>query len=336
MEEEKQFAKMLYFEEDEINKENTRKKQVFITKRINGEEKHNKKRETKEVKEEKRDIFNFDDEIIIVQNKKVKQTEEKANVRKKVSKKPKKKKKKSKAIVKIITIIILIIVAAIILLVTPIFNITQITVTGNEQVSNERIISLSGLKKGDNIFNNIKKRVITNIEEEPFIESAEITRKLPGTIQIKVTERTIDYQLKLINGYIYINKQGYILEKSETKVNLQIIEGFSTKEEELINGKRLNQNDLLSLNTIIKITDAAKNLEIDDKITSINIENKEEYTLYIETENKIIYIGDGSNIQNKMLYIKTILEKEKGKSGRIFINGDLNKGFKPYFREEEI
>ena len=35
MEEEKQFAKMLYFEEDEINKENTRKKQVFITKRIN-------------------------------------------------------------------------------------------------------------------------------------------------------------------------------------------------------------------------------------------------------------------------------------------------------------
>ena len=70
MEEEKQFAKMLYFEEDEINKENTRKKQVFITKRINGEEKHNKKREPKEVKEEKRDIFNFDDEIIIVQNKK--------------------------------------------------------------------------------------------------------------------------------------------------------------------------------------------------------------------------------------------------------------------------
>lgn len=335
MEEEKQFAKMLYFEEDEINRENTRKKQVFITKRINGEEKHNKKREPKEVKEEKRDIFNFDDEIIIVQNKKVKQTEEKSNVRKKVSKKPKKK-KKSKAIVKIITIIILIIVAAIILLVTPIFNITQITVTGNEQVSNERIISLSGLKKGDNIFNNIKKRVITNIEEEPFIESAEITRKLPGTIQIKVTERTIDYQLKLINGYIYINKQGYILEKSETKINLPIIEGFATKEEELINGKRLNQNDLLSLNTIIKITDAAKNVEIDDKITSINIENKEEYTLYIEKENKIIYIGDGSNIQNKMLYIKTILEKEKGNSGKIFINGDLNKGFKPYFRKEEI
>jgi len=35
-----------------------------------------------------------------------------------------------------------------------------------------------------------------------------------------------------------------------------------------------------------------------------------------------------------MLYIQRILENEEGKTGTIFVNGNLSSGFKPYFREE--
>lgn len=371
MEEENQFTKMLYFEEDEIDKKNTKTKQVFITKRINGKEAHNEKIIPQE--EEKEEIFNFDDDEHILEStqnrrenntrtrhrKKAKRYDEKGRNKKESTRKSKnienskeekrEKKKKSKkekqaedkkikaGIIKIVMVILLIIVAIIILLVSPIFDITHIEVVGNNQISAERIVSLSGLKVGDNIFNNIKMRIITNIEEEPFIENVQIERNLPGTIQIKVQERNIDYQLKLINGYIYINKQGYILEKAEKEVNnIILIEGYKTPEETLLNSKRVAQDDLLSLNTIMKLTESAKNLEVKDKITSINIENKDDIVIYSKSENKLIYIGDGSNIQNKMLYIKSILEKEEGKSGKLFINGDLNKGFKPYFREEEV
>ena len=31
---------------------------------------------------------------------------------------------------------------------------------------------------------------------------------------------------------------------------------------------------------------------------------------------------------------KAIIEKEKGKEGDIFVNGDLNNKFQPYFREK--
>ena len=37
-----------------------------------------------------------------------------------------------------------------------------------------------------------------------------------------------------------------------------------------------------------------------------------------------------------MTYVKIILDKEKEKTGRIFVNGDINNGFKPYFREESL
>jgi len=35
-----------------------------------------------------------------------------------------------------------------------------------------------------------------------------------------------------------------------------------------------------------------------------------------------------------MLYILAIIEKEKDKEGDIFVNGDLNNKFQPYFREK--
>jgi len=77
----------------------------------------------------------------------------------------------------------------------------------------------------------------------------------------------------------------------------------------------------------------AKTSEIDNLISTISMKNNE-YILELNKENKIVYLGDATDLTNRMTYIKIILEKEKGKIGRIFVNGDINNGFKPYFREE--
>ena len=76
-----------------------------------------------------------------------------------------------------------------------------------------------------------------------------------------------------------------------------------------------------------------KEYELQEKITSINIANKNEYSIYLEEEKKRIHLGDNSNLSNKMLYANAIIEKEKGKAGEIFANGELNNKFKVYFRE---
>lgn len=102
----------------------------------------------------------------------------------------------------------------------------------------------------------------------------------------------------------------------------------------MLNKERLKAEDLEKLNQIAKIMDAAKTIQIDSMITEINTENKEEYILYIESKSKKIYIGDTSNLTNKMLYVQRILENEERKKGSAFVNGDISSGFKPYFREE--
>ena len=54
----------------------------------------------------------------------------------------------------------------------------------------------------------------------------------------------------------------------------------------------------------------------------------------MEKEQKIAYLGDKSNLSNKIRYLQAIIEETKGKVGEIFVNGELNNKFKPYFREK--
>ena len=215
----------------------------------------------------------------------------------------------------------------------PIFNIVKIEVNGCNIVSQETIISLSGLKRGENIF-KFNNSVINKIKENQYIESVQIKRSLPGTVKIAVQEREVKYQINVINSYAYLDKNGYILENSTIKKEIPIIVGMNIAENDLINKKRLTNKDLERLIKINKIIDASKAVNIENIITEVNIEDENNYFLYIDSKQKKIYVGDTSNLTNKMLYIKKILENEEGKTGTIYVNGDISSGFKPYFREE--
>ncbi len=292
------------------------------------EKRKNKKKKTKRKnvnKNKERIEFEDEEEEYQYQNR--------DRVKKPKKRKKSKKKKMGKKIIGFFSILVLVAVIVVLALTAPIFNITEITVNGNKQVSSNMIISLSGLRKGENIF-KFNSSVEQKIKENAYIETVNVKRKLPGTVEISVEERTIKYQINLINSYVYIDKNGYILENSAEKKDVPVLVGLSIKENEMLNEKRLKTEDLEKLNDIIKIMNSAKAINIDNLITEINTENRDNYVLYLESKGKRINIGDTSNLANKMLYVQRILENEEGKTGSAFVNGDLSAGFKPYFREE--
>ena len=319
-----------YMEENENKEKNEelikRKKQKEREKRINQKKKS----------EEREDKFDLDTETVInMTNKnKLKKDEEK---RKKISREERKRKKRIKRIklfVKLFLFVGIIAGGITFALTSPIFNIKDIKVINNITIPSDTIVSLSGLKPEENIFKFYKGDVINKIKENPYVESVEIHRKLPSTIEIDVTERVATYNVDYMGKYAYINTQGYILEISDDSRGMPIIQGATTSEDEIVPGNRLNENDLRRLEVVIRIMNAAKDSGLDGQVTSIDISNENEYSIYLNDEKKTVHLGDASNLSNKMLYIQAIIEQEKGKEGEIFVNGDINNNFNPYFREK--
>lgn len=314
----------------------------IINKEIENKNDKNKARERekriKQRKKEEKDQFDFDTETVIgmtnrnnknkIQNTQKKLTKKQAQILRK--------KKKIKRIIKWTSLILIIISGIVFSLVSPIFNINEIEIINNVQISTETVISLSKLEEGQNLFRFSSNKIEKDIKTNPYIESVDVKRKIPNKVQITIKERERDYNVEFLNGYAYINSQGYILEISDQKLELPVIQGIETQQEEIVEGNRLNTNDLGKLETVIKIMNICKTYELDKKVSTINIEDKSNYILYIEEEKKTIYLGDENNLSNKMLYIPTVLEENKGKEGNIYIDKDSDtvNRFKARFREK--
>lgn len=295
-------------------------------------------------------LFDFDKEIVIGmpkipetkqqknkrKNKNISNNKKKPAVTKKISKKQEMAIKKRKLILKIIRTIILIgilIGTLIYILLSPLFNIKDVTVTGNNKLSKEEIISLSEIRTEENIFKTSKNDIKNRIKTNPYVENVKIRRKLPDKVEIIVVERVATYMLPFANSYVYINNQGYMLEITSQKANLPIITGFSTPEENLHEGERLLSEDLVKLGEVLQIIESANANGIQELITKIDISNRQDYTIMLEKEKKLVHMGDVSNLSTKMSYINKIIQDEAGIKGEIFVNTDLtNKG--AVFREK--
>ena len=246
-----------------------------------------------------------------------------------------KKRKRVLKVIKWLTILGIIIGGIIYALLSPIFNIKSITVTGNSKISSEAIVSLSRLNIDQNIFNFRTSNVEEEIKQNPYIDTVAIKRKFPDTVEISVRERTATYMLTYGNAYVYINNQGYILEITSKRGEFPILEGYETPTEQIIEGNRLNIDDLEKLNDVLKIMEAISSGTdgIEEEITTINIEDKTNYILTLDKEKKTIYLGDTTNLSTKVLWINTFIEEEKKNEGIIYLNVNLNTDV-PYFREK--
>ena len=174
------------------------------------------------------------------------------------------------------------------------------------------------------------------IKQNGYIEDAIVTKEMPNTIKIEVTERKASFQIETENGYyIYIDEQGYIIDCVQEPKELVTITGMEITEENIEKKKRLENDDLnIKLENILHIREEAEKIGIYDQISKIQVEENE-YILKLDDLNLTINLGNATNLKNRMDYVKSILEKESGKTGTINVNGNLNEGFVPYFTENQ-
>lgn len=304
-----------------------------------------KKKKTKKLNSEK---FNFDDEYIIGFSdsaKVVKSTGADAKKKNSNQKKKSSDKKQSKTatasksgkMTRIFLILLLLVGAGCFLCLSPNFNVQEIVVEKNKVISSDTIASLSEIKLYKNIFLINKLGAVNKIEKNPYIEEVKISRSLPNKVKITVKEREEKYLLEFAEGkYAVLDGQGYILRITSDLINLPIIVGTKTDMSKFLeisdNTARLCQDDLKKFEVITSIVDIAKNYEVDTYITKIDVGDINDVKLELQAEQKTVYLGSCSDLNTRILYMKDIIEKEKGIKGEMFINGNLTQD-KVFFRE---
>ena len=155
------------------------------------------------------------------------------------------KRKKRKTALVVILIVIIFGGLVTYLSISPTFKIQKISVKGNEQLSKEKVQDLAGIKNGDNIFCKIEKVLEVKLKQNGCIENAKVRKYYPNTIEIEITERKKEFQIKTeTEKYIYIDEQGYILDNSTEKLEIPTIIGMDVTEIEAVDMKRLNEKDL--------------------------------------------------------------------------------------------
>lgn len=220
------------------------------------------------------------------------------------------------------------------LLTSPSFSIQEILINGNSKLSSQQISGLAEIKNGDNIFSKLSIAMKVKLKQNGYIEDVEINKIYPNKIEINVTERKQQFQIKTeAEGYIYIDEQGYILEYAMDKLELPTIIGMDITINNVETLHRLGEEDLDKMENILQIREQCKNIEIADKITQYEVIN--EYIINLESTGIAINLGDATNLKNRMYYVNAILKQEEGNKGVIYVNGDLNEGFSAYFRANQ-
>lgn len=244
------------------------------------------------------------------------------------------KKKKSKGIVKFILFIILIL-GIIAFLKSPFFTLQKINVKGNNKVKSSEIIKLSQIETNKNMFQKNLLFLNKNLKKNTYIKNASLKIVSSSEIELDIEERDEKYYISASNKFYTIDNSGMILKEIITEpTNLIKLSIFKT---ELVNikvGEKLNESDIKDIEDISNIIkNYIYTIKSDIEISEAYYNEKIGYVINLSQEKKVVYLGDKNKMETKILYLKKIIEQEKGIEGEIFLNKDFKDKF-PVFREK--
>lgn len=205
-------------------------------------------------------------------------------------------KNKISGFIKSLLFLALLIITIYILIQSPIFAVKQINIEGNRFLSEEEIVSLSGIHTGTNIFRVDFRDAKEKIKTLPMISEVVLKRQYPNEVKISVTERTPLANLAVPGGFIEIDKKGYYLRKLTSfnvNDNLPIITGVKYSKQEI--GQKINEENLMvGLEYLQNCSDNLK-----DKISEINVTDPNNIIIYSITGFRIM-VGDETSIKEKI------------------------------------
>ena len=190
-------------------------------------------------------------------------------------------------------------------------TVKTITVEGNVHYSNDEIVAMVMKNRLDHnsVYLSMKYRK-KGIEGIPFIEKMSVDILAPDAIKITVYEKAVAGYIEYLGKYMYFDKDGIIVETSDVKTaGIPQVTGLQF-DYVVLHEKLPIENDAM-FQSILDITQLLTKYEI--SIDKIYFDQNNQMTLYFE--NIRVRLGDISNIDDKIMRLKSILPELEGQKG---------------------
>ena len=216
-----------------------------------------------------------------------------------------------------------------ILSLSSIFTVDSIEVRGNSHYTAEEIINMGHAVPGRNLIYNLNKQEIEEyLLQNPYIKEARVTRKLPSTMVIKVTERQERLAFKYDDDYLIMDEEGILLKKTRNKPMTTLAVGVVVSKIKL--GEKVGTTDNGQMDRLLELVQATTASDLFFVKLDIANEKKVKAYIYDTLIVKTDYDTLMTNIENGRLHMVVQKLLDDGiKRGTITFDDDGNASFMP-------
>ncbi len=212
------------------------------------------------------------------------------------------------------------VILAVILTMVIFFRVETIQVTGNSYYDEEEILQACGVATGDNLLTLSRGKISGSIMAPlKYVDSVKVSRQLPDTLILRITESKPRYAVQDVNGNYYLmTAQGKIVEqitpsaaKEFTMVEELIILTPAIGEEVQIYAESGEESKAKGQLTAMKnLLVAVEEATLGRHVASVQIPSSFKVSLWYE-DRFYVELGNTTRIDYKLEYLKAVVEREE-------------------------
>lgn len=195
-------------------------------------------------------------------------------------------------------------------------SVTDITVTGNKQYTEEQVIDLIFNKKWSrNSAYCYYENRFREPKTIPFIERYQVSFKSPTKVEIVVFEKSVTGYVSYMSSYMYFDKDGIIVESSSTQLpGVPWITGLDFGHIVLYQPLTVENSEIFS--EVLNLTQVLSVNEV--RVDKIHFNKFNESEIYIG--DITVEMGSNDNISGKVAELADILPELSGLSGTLYLD----------------
>lgn len=187
---------------------------------------------------------------------------------------------------------------------TVFFKIKAIDVYGETRYSSKEIISAGNIALESNLIRLDSGMVSQRIERElPYIEKAEVKKRLPTTVELNVTPAKAAGYIKTESGYSIISTNGKVLEKTtELPSKMAQISGIDVADVDVAGRVSDEQGALKSISIIYETLGKGMSANI----TALHVGDRINLS-FVYRDRVTVRLGSESDLAEKLKFVVKIL-----------------------------